>query len=53
MNEQNLLEYLNFPKVVACGGSWMVDQKAIAAKDWAKIDGVDPQRRYADAGVGA
>lgn len=38
VNEQNLLEYLNFPKVVACGGSWMVDQKAIAAKDWAKIE---------------
>ena len=38
VNEQNLLDYLNFPKIVACGGSWMVDQKAIAAKDWAKIE---------------
>jgi len=38
VNENNLLDYLNFPKIIACGGSWMVDQKAIAAKDWAKIE---------------
>lgn len=38
INEVNLLEYLNFSKVVACGGSWMVDQKAIEAKDWVKIE---------------
>jgi 2-dehydro-3-deoxyphosphogluconate aldolase / (4S)-4-hydroxy-2-oxoglutarate aldolase len=38
INEANLLEYLSFPRVVACGGSWMVDQKLIAAKDWAKIE---------------
>ena len=38
VNENNLLDYLNFHKVVACGGSWMVDQKAIIAKDWAKIE---------------
>ena len=37
VNEMNLLDYLGFSKVVACGGSWMVDQKAIAAKDWDKI----------------
>ena len=38
VNEANLLDYLNFSKVVACGGSWMVDQKAIVAKDWVKIE---------------
>ncbi|MBN1778201.1 MAG: bifunctional 4-hydroxy-2-oxoglutarate aldolase/2-dehydro-3-deoxy-phosphogluconate aldolase [Clostridiales bacterium] len=38
VDESNLLDYLNFSKVIACGGSWMVDQKAIAAKDWAKIE---------------
>lgn len=38
VNEQNLLDYLGFPKVVACGGTWMVDQKVIEAKDWAKIE---------------
>ncbi|NLI20002.1 MAG: bifunctional 4-hydroxy-2-oxoglutarate aldolase/2-dehydro-3-deoxy-phosphogluconate aldolase [Clostridiales bacterium] len=38
VSEANLLDYLAFNKVVACGGSWMVDQKAIAAKDWAMIE---------------
>ena len=38
VNESNLLDYLSFPKIVACGGSWMVDQKAIAAKDWKRIE---------------
>ena len=38
VNESNLLDYLDFPKVIACGGSWMVDQKAIAARDWGKIE---------------
>lgn len=34
INESNLNDYLSFPKVVACGGSWMVPQDAIATKDW-------------------
>jgi 2-dehydro-3-deoxyphosphogluconate aldolase/(4S)-4-hydroxy-2-oxoglutarate aldolase len=38
VNEGNLLDYLAFPKVLACGGSWMVDQKAITAKDWGRIE---------------
>lgn len=38
IGESNLLEYLAFNKIVACGGSWMVDQKAVAAKDWKKIE---------------
>jgi 2-dehydro-3-deoxyphosphogluconate aldolase/(4S)-4-hydroxy-2-oxoglutarate aldolase len=38
VNENNLLEYLAFDKIVACGGSWMVDPKALAAKDFAKIE---------------
>lgn len=37
ISERNLLDYLSFPKVVACGGSWMVPGDAVAAKDWAKI----------------
>ena len=37
VNEKNLLDYLAFDKIVACGGSWMCDAKAIAAKDWGKI----------------
>ena len=38
VNEQNLNEYLSFPKIVACGGSWMVPADAVAAKDWKRIE---------------
>ena len=41
VNEKNLLDYLGFDKIVACGGSWMVDAKAIAAKDFGKIEGFE------------
>ncbi|MDD2647726.1 MAG: bifunctional 4-hydroxy-2-oxoglutarate aldolase/2-dehydro-3-deoxy-phosphogluconate aldolase [Eubacteriales bacterium] len=37
ISEKNVVEYLSFPKIVACGGSWMVPGDAIAAKDWARI----------------
>ncbi|NLB38124.1 MAG: bifunctional 4-hydroxy-2-oxoglutarate aldolase/2-dehydro-3-deoxy-phosphogluconate aldolase [Clostridiales bacterium] len=37
VDARNLLEYLSFPKVLACGGSWMVPQSAVETKDWAKI----------------
>jgi 2-dehydro-3-deoxyphosphogluconate aldolase/(4S)-4-hydroxy-2-oxoglutarate aldolase len=30
ITEKNLLEYLAFPKVIACGGSWMVPTDKIA-----------------------
>ncbi len=33
----NLRDYLAFPKVVACGGSWMVKPDLLKARDWAKI----------------
>ncbi len=38
VSEKNLNDYLNFSKVIACGGSWMVPADAIAAKDWKKIE---------------
>lgn len=34
---QNMLEFLNLPIVSAVGGSWLVDPKLIAAKDWKAI----------------
>ena len=37
VNEQNLLDYLIIPQVLACGGSWMVPQQAVARQDWAQI----------------
>ncbi|MGE5550924.1 MAG: bifunctional 4-hydroxy-2-oxoglutarate aldolase/2-dehydro-3-deoxy-phosphogluconate aldolase [Bacteroidota bacterium] len=33
----NLLEYLSFPKVLACGGSWMVKPELIAAGNFDEI----------------
>ena len=31
INEKNLRSYLDFPKVLACGGSWMVKGELIKA----------------------
>lgn len=37
INENNMLDYLSFDKILCCGGSWMVPKDAVEAKDWAKI----------------
>ena len=37
ITEENLLSYLSFPKVLACGGSWMVKPEQISAGDFAGI----------------
>ena len=37
VNEKNMVEYLSFPKIAACGGSWMAPDDAIAAQDWPRI----------------
>jgi 2-dehydro-3-deoxyphosphogluconate aldolase/(4S)-4-hydroxy-2-oxoglutarate aldolase len=37
VNVANLPSYLAFKKVVACGGSWMVAQEWIGAKDFGRI----------------
>ncbi len=37
VNAANLGDYLAFPRVIACGGSWMVKKDLIAAGDWARI----------------
>lgn len=33
----NLGEYLSQPNVLACGGSWLCPEQAVAAGDWGKI----------------
>jgi 2-dehydro-3-deoxyphosphogluconate aldolase/(4S)-4-hydroxy-2-oxoglutarate aldolase len=33
----NLRDYLAFPKVVACGGSWIVKPEYLKARDWAVV----------------
>lgn len=37
VNENNMLDYLAFDKIMCCGGSWMVPGDAVKAKDWARI----------------
>ncbi len=34
---QNMRDYLAHPLVAAVGGSWLVDKKLVAAKDWAGL----------------
>lgn len=37
LNNDNFIDYLSCPNVIACGGSWMVDPKLIAAGDFKEI----------------
>ena len=37
INAQNIVKYLAFEKIVACGGSWMVSSELISAGDFGKI----------------
>ncbi len=38
ISEKNVLEYLAFNKIIACGGSWMVKDDLIDAGDFAGIE---------------
>lgn len=38
INADNVIEYLNFGKIVACGGSWMVSKDLVAAGEFDKIE---------------
>lgn len=37
INRQNLIAYLAFPRVIACGGSWMVETNLISAGNFIEI----------------
>lgn len=37
VNQSNIKDYLAVPRVVACGGTWMVDKKLIEAGDWDEL----------------
>lgn len=37
ISAKNLTTYLDFNKIIACGGSWMVSKDMVNAKDWAGI----------------
>ena len=38
VNAKNLLDYLSFNKIIACGGTWMVQKKLIDECNWAEIE---------------
>ena len=37
---ENVADYLSVPEVVCCGGTWLVPKDALAASDWARIEGL-------------
>lgn len=37
VNAKNLNDYLSFPRIIACGGSWMVDPALVNAGEFDKI----------------
>lgn len=37
INAQNIGSYLEFPRVIACGGSWMVAADLIASENWSRV----------------
>ena len=52
ISAENLEKYLAFPKVLACGGSWMVTKELLAAKQFGRITEItrDAVGRAARAG---
>lgn len=38
INLRNLMMYLSFPRVIACGGSWMVEADLISASNFTQIE---------------
>ncbi len=37
INQKNVKEYLKFPQVIACGGSWMVSRDLLMKRDFKQI----------------
>ena len=38
VSPKNMKDYLSNPKIIACGGTWMIDKKAMQEKNFAKIE---------------
>ena len=43
VNTENMMDYLNFDRVVACGGTWMVKKQLIAEGRWEEITALSRQ----------
>ncbi|MGX9522799.1 bifunctional 4-hydroxy-2-oxoglutarate aldolase/2-dehydro-3-deoxy-phosphogluconate aldolase [Vibrio mediterranei] len=37
INQKNIKDYLSVPRVLACGGTWMVDKKLVEAGKWDEL----------------
>ena len=37
INAENISNYISFPKVIACGGSWIVAAKLLKEENWAEV----------------
>ncbi|MGY3689030.1 bifunctional 4-hydroxy-2-oxoglutarate aldolase/2-dehydro-3-deoxy-phosphogluconate aldolase [Vibrio coralliilyticus] len=37
INTNNIQDYLSIPRVLACGGTWMVDKKLVEEKSWDEL----------------
>lgn len=37
ISAKNINDYLSIPRVITCGGTWMVDKSLIQSKNWAEI----------------
>ena len=37
VNTKNMMDYLSFDKIIACGGTWMVKKDLIEAENWTEI----------------
>lgn len=37
VNPKNIKDYLAVPRVLACGGTWMVDKKLVEAGEWEEL----------------
>ncbi len=51
INASNLNDYLSFDKIVACGGSWMVNEELIATKQFDKIASLTEEAVKAMLGI--
>lgn len=43
INTGNLLNFLNLPNVICCGGSWLAPNELLRAKDWQQITALAQQ----------
>ncbi len=52
INSENLAECLAFPKIVACGGSWLINQSALKSGDLKKLkDDINQAKHERDIAV--